>query len=230
MGHEQPKLPNNQTTKPEKKTLRDFVNENDRLIEVMGVFVALAVFVNDIRPFGHLLSFMFAVGVVLLWSELLNQFPSGLATKHLMMFENIVSLALFAFGISVIVQYPQYIVYLYLPAAVWLLVLGVTSYVIKRYDLFNRSFKSKPGARRALRTLIYVATLLVTLGISAAVLYYAIIPAVSVMTSEPWPYWEPTMYGLAGVTATPSPTIPPTMVRTTPTRPIARPLTPLFPH
>ncbi len=66
-------------------TLREFVEENHRLISVLGVLVALSAFSSGLRPgnLGLTLASVFLAMAVLVMLELWTAFPRGHATKRL---------------------------------------------------------------------------------------------------------------------------------------------------
>jgi hypothetical protein len=75
-----------------KVPLRTFVEENHKLLSVLGVFTALAVFARGLplSGMGQLLSFLFMTLTILLWLELMSQYPVPASTR-LMWFENLVT-------------------------------------------------------------------------------------------------------------------------------------------
>ncbi len=64
--------------KPEVKTLRQFVNENQHLLEALGVFAALTALANQlpVKILGQLLSFSCLAATILLGIELYAQAPA----------------------------------------------------------------------------------------------------------------------------------------------------------
>jgi len=54
-----------------KNSLSDYVENNSKLISVLGVFTALTVFTNNlsIKPIGYALSFVFLTITIIIWVE-----------------------------------------------------------------------------------------------------------------------------------------------------------------
>lgn len=80
--------------KPTKVSLRTFVEYNHKLLSVLGVFTALSVFARGLplSGMGQILSFFFLTLTILLWFELMSQYPTP-ASMRLMWFENFVTFA-----------------------------------------------------------------------------------------------------------------------------------------
>ncbi len=127
-------------------TISTFVEVNHKLITVLGVFTALTVFAANLplRPFGNILSFMFLALAILVWLELWAKFPKGAVTWRLNWFENILS-----YAVMIIIAYWflsfRDIWRIWLPFLIALLFLAGFSMVMKRYDVFDRLFKTEPG-------------------------------------------------------------------------------------
>jgi hypothetical protein len=77
--------------------LYTFVEENHKLLTVLGVFTALTVFAANLplRPLGSMLSFLFMALTVTLWLELLERFPSKAAGWRMDWFETLLSFTVF---------------------------------------------------------------------------------------------------------------------------------------
>jgi len=60
----------------EKATIREFVEENDKLLAVLGIFVGVAAFTvnSQIRLIGQIVAFLFILAALLIWSELFYRF------------------------------------------------------------------------------------------------------------------------------------------------------------
>jgi hypothetical protein len=81
------------------ETLFEFVEQNQKLITVLGVFTALTVFANNIpfADFSSLLSFLFLTIALIVWIELFMRAKvANNANWRLKVFENILSLSVFA--------------------------------------------------------------------------------------------------------------------------------------
>lgn len=156
--------------KPQGLPLGAFLEENQRLITLLGVFSALTLFAGTVRPveFGRFLSSIFLTLVVLIWLELWSRFPSKAGGWRLSLFESILSLAVLA-----MVGYWIVVVHVWFRSLITLLVWGgamaAISKVIKRYDLFNRVFRTVPQGRPKLRYAVGLLVQLVVLGVSLGI-------------------------------------------------------------
>jgi len=161
-------------------TLSGFIDENQKLISVLGVFTAICLFVGKlpIQWFAYMLSFMFMVLTVILWLELWSKFPSGSGDWKITTFENILMIAVFTLLTYVLVDFRRLWKSSYLMLLIFAIILGGFSSVMKRFDLFNRLFRCRPGERRWLRYLLGVAVLSVV-GIASIMLANWIAPALN---------------------------------------------------
>jgi hypothetical protein len=136
-------------------TLSGFVEDNEKLVSVLGVFTAISVFVSGLplHWLGYVLSFLFMILTVILWLELWGRFPSGSGDWKITTFEDILMLAVLALVVYVFVDFRNLWKYS-LVVLIYSVALGVFSSAMKRFDLFNRLFRSLPGERRWLRYLV----------------------------------------------------------------------------
>lgn len=138
-----------------KHTLREYINQNEKLLTVLGVFIALTVFFSglEIKIFAAILSLTSLTCAVLIWLELWATFPSESGTGTLTWFENVLSigtLALIVFWVYEIYNlYPGAIVFLLTFTIMWPM-----SVLLKKWDVFNRCFNSKEGDKKYLRYLV----------------------------------------------------------------------------
>jgi small-conductance mechanosensitive channel len=159
-------------TKP--LSLADFIEANHKLITVLGVFTAITAFSGSlpIQPFAQAISALFLTLTLLVWLELWGRFPSSVATWTMYWFESILGLAMLAlvayWVFSIRSVFPPFVVLL-----VFMLVTGGFSYLLKRFDVFNRTFRTRPGGRRFLRYLVGI--LILGLGFAIALLITALI-------------------------------------------------------
>jgi hypothetical protein len=80
----------------EKATIREFVEENDKLLAILGIFLGIAAFtVNSrIRIIGEIVAFLFILAALLIWSELFYRFKRNRAPhRRLVFFYLVLSLA-----------------------------------------------------------------------------------------------------------------------------------------
>lgn len=142
---------------PRKTTLFAFVEENQKLLTVLGVFTALTVFAASLplKPLGSILSFLFMTLTVILWQELLERFPAKAAGWRMSWFESLLSLAVLMLMFYWLVDYRDlwqyWLAILVLAPLLW----GVSK-IMNRFDVFNRVFHAKPGAKRPLRYIVWV--------------------------------------------------------------------------
>jgi hypothetical protein len=161
-------------------TLSGFIDGNEKLISVLGVFTAVSLFVSGLSVywFAHMLSFMFMVLTVILWLELWSRFPSGSGDWKITTFEDVLMVAVFTLFAYVLVDFRDLWKSSYLMVLVFIIILGAFSSIMKRLNLFNRLFRCRPGERRWLRYLLGVAVLSV-MGIASIMLANWIAPALN---------------------------------------------------
>jgi hypothetical protein len=154
--------------RPHQVTLAEFVEENQKLITVLGVFTALTIFSSNLslKPFAHALSFMFMTLSVLLWLELWGKYPSSPGNWTLTWFENILFLTVLAFIAYWLIAFRDIWDKL-LAILLFGLILAPFSWLLKKYNIFNRLFRTQPGKLRPLRYLFGIA-------IGLAVLYFSL--------------------------------------------------------
>lgn len=144
-------------------TLFDFIEENQRLVTVLGVFTALTVFAGSLplKSVGYVLSFMFMSLTVLLWLELWERFPSKSGSWRLTLFETILPLTvLVVIGYWLLEFRKLWHEFLFLP--IFAIILSSFSYVMKKYNLFNRVFHTRADGKKSLRYFVGIAVLLIT--------------------------------------------------------------------
>lgn len=88
-------------------TLSDLLEDNRALLEVIGVFTAVSVFIGQlqIRWFAHVLSFLFMVLVVVLCVELWTKFPRDTDSFKVMLFQGTLAIAVFFLFLDLFVDY-----------------------------------------------------------------------------------------------------------------------------
>jgi len=139
--------------KAEKNTLSEFVENNNRLLSAVGLFTALTIFATslEIEILGAFLSFLLLSATVILWMELLEKFPaSAPATAKLTWFESTLSLAMLVVVFYWLLQFRGFWRSL-LVIPIVLVLAALFSAVLKRFDVFNRAFSTKPGKKRGWR-------------------------------------------------------------------------------
>ncbi len=164
-------------TKPEDTTPMDlgtFIEDNYRLFAVLGVLTALTVFAASIqlRTVGVWLSSAFLAADILVWFELWRRFPPKMGTWQLFWFENVMSWATLGLIAYWLLEY-RLLWRALLPLPIAGVILAVFSWVMKRWDVFNRLFRAAPGQRKALRSAL--ATLVMFVVFMLAVLLAGVI-------------------------------------------------------
>lgn len=155
-----------QRIEKEQTSLSDFVRENDKLISTLGVFTALTIFSANlsIKSYGYALSFAFMALSLLLWFELWARFPSSTGSWRLSVFENILFWTVLAIMFYWLLDFRN-IWHDYLWILLFALLLGLASYLIRKYQIFNRLFHTEPGKLKFLRY---------TIGIIIGVIVFAV--------------------------------------------------------
>jgi len=149
--------------KPEIITLATFVEENQKLLTVIGVFTAITLFAVNIKLLyvATFLSFLFMLLTLLLWWELIGKFPKN-GSASLSWFESILGICILGLIFYWIVEYRE-VWQVILPFVFQLLLLSIVSFIIKKTNFFNRVFKAKPGQKKWWRYVIYFSIIMATL-------------------------------------------------------------------
>ena len=133
-------------------TLHQYIEENHKLITTLGVFTALTLFARQIPSpqFASILSLLFLTLSMIVWFELFGRFPAKTGTLTLMYFESALGFTVLTLAIYWFLTARAVI-----PAITIVLTFGAISSLfsalVKRHDLFNRLFRTRPGQRRTLR-------------------------------------------------------------------------------
>jgi len=142
-------------------TLARFVEDNHKLLTVLGAFTAMTVFATNlpVKPIGFILAFLFMSMSILVWLEVWSRFPSVEGTGRLTLFENLLSYTLLILvGYWLVDFRPVWDQFLAL--VLWIAVMSVISALMKHYNVFNRMFHTEPGKRRPLRFVFGIALIL----------------------------------------------------------------------
>jgi hypothetical protein len=166
------KSPTNETNAQENNpNIGSFIEQNDKIIQVLGVFIALTAFATilPIKVMGYILAFIFLSCTILIWLELWGRFPKN-GTTALAYFENFLvigGLALIAyFFLDFRAVWREYLFIL-----IATIPLFITSRIIKRYNIFNRLFNTSPGKLRPLRYTFGIIIIIVNAFISFYISY-----------------------------------------------------------
>jgi len=130
---------------PIRVSLSGFIEENHKLLSTIGIFTALTVFSFNLKLslFGYGLSFLFLAMTVLLWLELISKFPPK-GSGILGWFESILGIAVLGLIAYWFVDYGP-VWNIIMPLFIQLLLLGIISFLIKKFNVFNRLFQAEPG-------------------------------------------------------------------------------------
>jgi hypothetical protein len=152
---------------PKRITLTDFIESNHKLLTILGVFTALTVFsVNlTIKPLGYILAFIYFTMTILVWLEIWSKFPAGTGSWRLFWFENIISFLMLFIIAYWLIEYRSIWKYFLMPL-LFIIITGIFSVIIKKFNIFNRLFHTKPGKLKFLRYLFGVLIMIVVLFLS----------------------------------------------------------------
>ena len=156
----------NQTPEASSKehTLAEFIEDNHKLITVLGVFTALTVFSStlELRAFGYVLSFLFMTLTVFVWLELWSRLPGGRTTWRLVWFQYIFTFTLLAL-LGYWLLFYRTIWHTYLIYSISALLLAGILSVVWRHKVFDRIFGAKSRRRRLLQTIVGMLLVLLVL-------------------------------------------------------------------
>lgn len=181
-----------QNSQDKEVTLAAFIEDNYRLLSALGIFVALTLFASNLplKSIGYSLSFLFVSATVLIMLELWERFPSKSGTSRLFWFENVLFLSALLvvayWFLEFRAMWHQYLIVPILGILLWL-----SSAAIKRFDVFNRLFRTEPGGRKILRYFFGFALVAVVIVVSW-ILAEFITPPINVFLDEVRRYLEST--------------------------------------
>jgi hypothetical protein len=150
------------SSKENRVTLTKFIEDNEKLINVLGVFTAITVFVGELRlqAFGYALSFMFMTLTVLLWLELWSKFPSESGDWKITWFENILFLTVLAILVYWLIDFRD-IWHEFLFILIFGIISGLFSVVMKKFGIFNKLFHTQAGKLKWLRYIFGIIILII---------------------------------------------------------------------
>jgi len=143
-------------------TLKYFIDENHKLLSSIGIFIAITVFSMNLDAdyFSIGLSFLFLLLTVLLWIELLRQFPQK-GSNLLSWFEVFLGITLLVLIFYWIIEYYQ-VWFIFLPFIFQMIVISVSVYPVKKFNLFNIIFKTSKDKKGYLRFFFYLIIMLLS--------------------------------------------------------------------
>jgi hypothetical protein len=141
-----------------KKSLSEHIEENQKLITVIGVFTALAIFAKNIEiiQIRTMLSFLFISIAILVWIELSLKKYNNKPTWRLILFDYAILLSiLFLVGYWLIEYIDTWSSLITLP--LFILFNSIFAYTLKKFDVFNRlKNPTSKKLRRTKETLFYI--------------------------------------------------------------------------
>ena len=150
--------------KENRATLTKFIEDNEKLINVLGVFTAIKVFVGELRlqAYGYTLSFMFMTLTVILWLELWGKFPSESGDWKITWFENILFLTVLAILVYWLIDFRD-IWHEFLFLLIFGIIGGAFSAVMKKFGIFNKLFRTQAGKLKWLRYTFGIIIMLIVI-------------------------------------------------------------------
>ncbi len=157
-------------TKPKKNTLSDYIDDNSKLISVLGVFTALTVFTRNftIEPIGYLLSFVFLTLSIIVWLELWTKFPKKPSSWRLLVFENVLSFSVLGIILYWLLAYRD-IWRSILPFPIFLVLISLLSYPITKYKVLEKLMGLKLAQYKIVK-ILFGLVLILLLGFIAEIL------------------------------------------------------------
>jgi len=157
--------------KSPKVSLSDFIEANHKLLSALGIFTALSVFAMNLpnKACGYILSFVFMWITILMWFELFGRFPAKGASERLGMFEGLISISILLVVVAWVMLFSsiwEEVISLPIFVTILFLFLYFLSKAVKRFDLFNRIFKTHAGGKVWLRYFIGISAILLLAFIS----------------------------------------------------------------
>lgn len=165
---------NNIKDQEEFHTLSDYIEQNSKLISVLGVFTALTVFSHNlnIKTIGNILSFVFLSLTIIVWLELWTKFPSRPSSWRLILFENILSFSIFGIIFYWFLAY-RVIWRAILVFPLWISIMSFISYLITKFNLMEKilgqKFSKYQTARIIFGLLIMIPIYFISLYLAAII-------------------------------------------------------------
>lgn len=156
-----------QPKKLKKPSLTDYIEENQKLISVLGVFAALSVFslTFSIKAIGYVLSFVFLTLTVIVWIELWTKFPKKPVSGLLSIFEWLLMVSTFGVCFYWLLAYRD-IWEGIMVFVLWIILLSLMSYPISRFKLIDKIFGTKLSKYKIIRILFGLIIVFILLQLS----------------------------------------------------------------
>ena len=158
--------PDRSQKEPNQLGIKEFVEDNHKLLSTLGIFLAITIFSTniDLKSFSPWLSFLSLSCVILLWIELWTKFPKNGGSLRLSLFENAISFLSMLTIIYWVVKVKS--LFQSVTILIAFIVMGIISSVLKRRDIFNRLFYAERGSKKILRISIGIALIVFVLYLS----------------------------------------------------------------
>lgn len=151
----------------------DFIESNDKVIQTLGVFIAITVFATTlpIKAIGYVLSFAFLSCTILILFELWSRFPNNGRTS-LIYFENFLILGGICLTVYFLLDFrTAWRQYLFIVIAS--VILFVLSSLIKQHNIFNRLFQTSQDRLKIIRYMFGIFIIILSVSISFYISYKA---------------------------------------------------------
>jgi hypothetical protein len=132
-----------------KITLGQFVENQQKLISVLGIFTAITTFTYNLplKPFGYFLSSIFLLISILIWFELWARFPRRPESKSLSLFENLMHLVLCGlFGYWLLAYRMLWYKISYF--VIWIFTITILSNLLTKYNLPRKIMGKKLSEKK----------------------------------------------------------------------------------
>ncbi len=145
----------NKDISPNESTLGQFIEDNHKVLSMLGIFTGLSVFSSNLvlKPLGGFLSFLFLTLTLLIWLEVWQRFPSKSGSARLSLFENVLAVTILLVFFYWLVEFRRIAPSEGLTMIITLVTLWVVSSILKRFNVFNRLFHAQPGKLKWLRSI-----------------------------------------------------------------------------
>ena len=152
----------------QKTSLKDFVDQNSKLISILGVFSALTVFVQEIvkKPigelFGYVLSFLFLSLSIIILFELMSKAKVKSPSARLRFFKYILQLAIVGILFYWLLSY-RTIWRVVMPFVVYGIILWLFSFIIMNFKVLKKLDNTNSIKLRILKIIIGLGILYIVI-------------------------------------------------------------------
>ena len=139
-----------------KTTLKDFIDENGKLISILGVFSALSVFIQEVTKgpigqlFGYILSFLFLFLSIIILFELLFRTDVDCPSVRFRLFKYMLEITIFGIILYWLLSYRS-IWRVVMPFFVWISLTLILSYFATKSNIIEKLTSTKSTTQKILR-------------------------------------------------------------------------------